>query len=320
MDVRPLLLARCAEPADVAAALRWGRERGLPVTVRGGGHGVAGRALCDGGLATTGGVVSHTGVAGLTLGGGIGWLMRRHGLTVDNLLSVDLVTADGRAVTADAEHEPELFWALRGGGAGLGAATSFTYRLHPVGPEVLAGPVVWALEDAPEALRANREFAEQAPPEVATTVYPRRVPPAPFLPLELHGRPVCMVGLRSLSDGALDALVEHTGDAGPFDLTVLFHKGGAVAEADPETTCYSRRDVGFEVNVNAAWSPGDQDRTAWARGFARSLEPHGSGAYVNFLDHDDTGRERDAFTARAYERLDRVRRAHAREGLLVPAP
>lgn len=169
----------------MAGALGFARDRDLVVAVRGGGHGVAGNAMCDDGLvidlspmrdvhvepgrrtaragggvlwgeldaatqafglATTGGMVSHTGIAGLTLGGGIGWLMRRHGLTADNLLSAEVVTAEGRTVTASEADHPELFWGLRGGGGGLGVVTSFTYRLHPVGPHVLAGSVLWSLE------------------------------------------------------------------------------------------------------------------------------------------------------------------------------
>src|SRR6266545_4155738 len=233
---RPLV-AGCRGAGDVTAALRFAHQRGLPVAVRGGGHGVAGTAVCDNGLvidiapmraisvdpaartaraqagllwgefdaatqafglATTGGQMSETGIAGLTLGGGLGWLMRRHGLTVDNLLSADVVLADGRTVTADQHQHAALFWALRGGGGNFGVVTSFTYRLHPVGPEVLAGPVIWAQEDAPEVLRFYREFAAQAPREVNSVVLLRKAPPLPFLPAELHGRPVIIVAMLAL--------------------------------------------------------------------------------------------------------------------------
>ena len=194
IDRHPACIARCTGVADVVAAVRFARERDLLVAVRSGGHGVGGHALCDGGLvidlspmkgirvdpqartaraeagvlwgeldretqlfglATVGGIVSHTGVAGLTLGGGIGWLMRKYGATVDNLLSVDLVTADGELVTASENENPDLFWGVRGGGGNFGIVTSFEYRLHPVGPIVLAGPIFHPLEDA-SARRGDR--------------------------------------------------------------------------------------------------------------------------------------------------------------------
>ena len=233
IDRRPACIARCTGVSDVVAAVRFARERDLLVGVRSGGHGVGGHALCDGGLvidlspmqgirvdpatrtaraeagvlwgeldretqlfglATVGGIVTHTGIAGLTLGGGIGWLMRKHGATVDNLLSVDLVTADGELVTASEDHNPDLFWGVRGGGGNFGIVTSFEYRLHPVGPIVLAGPIFHPLEDAPEVLRFYREFIAAAPDEL-TTIFDLSVPPPlPFLPEEVHGKPVVMVG------------------------------------------------------------------------------------------------------------------------------
>lgn len=239
IDRRPAYVARCEDAADVAAALRFARDRDLPLAVRGGGHAVAGTGVCDDGLvidlaplkqvhvdpvartvragggvlwgeldaatqafglATTGGVVSHTGIGGLTLGGGIGWLMRRYGLTIDNLLAADVVTADGELMHASAEEHPDLFWGLRGGGGNFGVVTAFTYRLHPIGPDVLAGPVLWPLEDAPQILAHYREFLVDAPREVATTVTVRRVPPLPAMPPELHGRPVCMVTACYIGD------------------------------------------------------------------------------------------------------------------------
>src|SRR5262245_30991425 len=189
VETRPGAIARCQGGADVAAAIRLAREAGLLVAVRGGGHNVAGTASCEQGLvldlspmkgiqvdparrsawaqpgvlwgeldhetqafglATTGGIVTHTGIAGLTLGGGIGWLMRRHGLTCDNLLEADLVTADGRLVRASERDHPELLWGLRGGGGNFGVVTAFRYRLHEVGPTVLAGPIYFAADDAVE--------------------------------------------------------------------------------------------------------------------------------------------------------------------------
>jgi hypothetical protein len=238
IDRRPGLIARCAGTDDVIEAVRFARERDLPVAVRGGGHSIAGLSSCDGGLmidlslmkavsvdpgarsaraaggllwsdfdratqrfglATTGGIISHTGIGGLTLGGGLGHLMRKRGLTVDNLLSVDLVTADGELRHVDAETDAELFWGLRGGGGNFGIATALEYRLHPVGPIVLGGPIFWPLRDAPEVLRFLRDFAPQAPDELGITVALRLAPPMPFLPPDQYGKPV--IGLVLLWSG-----------------------------------------------------------------------------------------------------------------------
>jgi FAD/FMN-containing dehydrogenase len=250
IDRCPALIARCGHTADVAAALRLARERDLPVAVRGGGHGVAGLAVCDDGLvvdlspmraiavdparrvarahagvlwgeldgatqehglATVGGIVTHTGIAGLTLGGGIGWLMRRHGATADNLLSAEVVTADGEVVRAAEDENAELLWGLRGGGGNFGVVTSFEYRLHEVGPTVLAGPIYWALEDAPEVLRFYRDYIARAPDELTTIVSLRHAPPSPLLPPELHGRPAvavaaCFAGSPERGEEALAPL------------------------------------------------------------------------------------------------------------------
>lgn len=207
VDRRPALIARCADVADVQRALGFAVEHDLPVAVRGGGHSVAGFSTCDDGvlidlglmrtvnvdadarvaraepgvtggdfdratqehgLATTLGVVSTTGIAGLTLGGGIGWLMRKHGLACDNVLSVDLVTADGRLVTASTDENPDLFWALKGGGGNFGIVTSFEYRLHPVGPTVYGGGVMFAREHRRAVLEAFRELTRKAPDELTT--------------------------------------------------------------------------------------------------------------------------------------------------------
>jgi FAD/FMN-containing dehydrogenase len=145
------------------------------------------------GLATTGGIVSHTGVGGLTLGGGLGWLMRKHGLTVDNLLAADVVTAEGETLRASDDEHPDLFWALRGGGGNFGVVTSFDFRLHPVGPEVMGGPILWDATDAGEVLRFYRDFIDDAPDELGTAVRFGPAPPIPGIPEELHWRPVVIV-------------------------------------------------------------------------------------------------------------------------------
>jgi len=233
IDRHPRLIARCGGAADVAAAMRYARGHDLEVAVRGGGHNVAGTAVCDDGLvidlstmravlvdpagrtarvqggalwsdvdhetqahglATTGGIVSHTGVAGLTLGGGVGWLMRKHGLSVDNLLAADVVTAEGDHVRASEDEHPDLFWALRGGGGNFGVVSSFEFRLHPVGPTVLSGPLVWDATDTTEVLRLYREFLRDAPDELGTVVRFGAAPPLPVIPEDLHWRPVTIVG------------------------------------------------------------------------------------------------------------------------------
>jgi FAD/FMN-containing dehydrogenase len=250
IDRRPACIARCAGVADVVAAVRFARDPDLEVAVRGGGHNVAGTAVCGGGLvidlsamravwvdpvgrtarvqggalwgdvdretqahglATTGGIVSHTGVGGLTLGGGIGFLMRKHGLTVDNLLAAEVVTADGTVVRASADEHPDLLWALRGGGGNFGVVTSFLFALHRVGPTVLAGPVFWAADDTAAVLGFYREFVAEAPDELGTVVRLGTVPPLPAIPEGLHWRPAvavacCYAGSVEEGERALRAL------------------------------------------------------------------------------------------------------------------
>jgi FAD/FMN-containing dehydrogenase len=226
---RPALIASCTGTADVLAALRFARDRGLEISVRGGGHAVAGHALCDGGvlidlspmtsvrvdpesrkaragggalwshvdretqafgLAVTGGIVTHTGIGGLTLGGGIGHLMRKLGLTIDNLRSCDVVTADGRLVVASEQANDDLFWGLRGGGGNFGIVTSFEYEVHSVGPTVLAGMLLYPLDEAADVLAYFGEYVAEAPDEVGILGSLRLAPPLPVVPPELHGKPV----------------------------------------------------------------------------------------------------------------------------------
>jgi hypothetical protein len=145
------------------------------------------------GLAVPAGIVTHTGLAGLTLGGGIGWLMRRYGLTIDQLRSVDLVTADGELVKASAQENSDLFWGIRGAGGNFGVVTEFEFHLNPVGPEVFAGPVIWPMEQSAEVLRFYRDWITEVPDELTTVVVHRKAPSLPVLPPELHGRPIVTV-------------------------------------------------------------------------------------------------------------------------------
>lgn len=232
IDRRPGLIARCAGAADVVRVFRFAREHGLLFSVRGGGHNIAGLAVCEEGLvidlspmkgvwvdpktrrahaqagctlgevdretqlhglAAVLGFVSTTGIAGLTVGGGFGYLTRRHGWTCDNVASTDVVTPAGELVRADEADSPELFWALRGGGGNFGIVTSFEYRLHPVGPEILGGAIAWRGEDAKEVLGFYREFTAKAPRELTCVAVLRIAPPAPWLPAEIHGKPIVAV-------------------------------------------------------------------------------------------------------------------------------
>ena len=145
------------------------------------------------GLAVPAGIVTHTGLAGLTLGGGIGWVMRKYGLTIDQLLSVDLITAEGEFVKASESENADLFWGVRGGGGNFGIVTEFEFRLNPLGPEVVAGPIFWPMEDSPEVLRFYRDWLAEAPDELMTIVVHRKAPPLPFVPEEFHGKPVVAV-------------------------------------------------------------------------------------------------------------------------------
>jgi len=249
IDRRPAGIAVCADAEDVVFVLRTASEQGIPVAVRGGGHNVAGRSVAEGalmldlsglrtvtvnasegvatvqggalwhhvdietarlGLATTGGLVSSTGVGGFTLGGGTGWLMRRHGLAIDNLRAISLVLADGRFVRASEEQHPDLYWGLRGGGGNLGVATSFEFRLHPL-RQVYAGLVIRPAHEAASALRVFRDFASAAPDEFCGMAVLAHAPPLPFLDASWHGRGVvifalCWCGEISAAERVLEPL------------------------------------------------------------------------------------------------------------------
>src|SRR3954449_10833455 len=231
-DQHPAMIVRCAGVADVMRAVDFARSEDLIVAVRGGGHSIPGFSSSDGGvvidlsamrsvrvdptyrtavaqggatwadldhetqafgLAVTGGLVSSTGIAGFTLGGGIGWLMRKHGLTCDNLIGADVVTADGQLVHTSEAENPELLWGLRGGGGNFGIATSFKFRLHPVGPMLLAGPIFFAGDRAEEVLRFYRDWVRKLPDELTTLANLTTAPPAPFLPEAVHGKPIVAV-------------------------------------------------------------------------------------------------------------------------------
>ena len=239
IDRRPAVIVECADTGDVPHALAFARENGLEISMRGAGHNIAGNSLSNGGLvidfskmnkvrvdtekrrafvepgvtlgdfdkavqahglATPVGINSTTGIAGLTLGGGFGWLTRKYGLTIDNLVSVDVITADGTAVKASENENADLFWAIRGGGGNFGIVTQFEFALYPVGPEILAGLIVFPLAQAKQVLSQYREFVKSAPEELNVWVVMRHAPPLPFLPEEVHGTEVLILAVFYAGD------------------------------------------------------------------------------------------------------------------------
>jgi hypothetical protein len=241
IDRSPAVIARCANTQEVADAIGLARESSLPTAVRAGGHSFPGHSTCDDGLVidlrkmkrvevdpdartakveagvllgaldaatqahglvVPAGIVTHTGVAGLTLGGGIGWLQRKHGLTIDQLVSATMVTAGGEVVRTSHAENAELFWGLRGGGGNFGVVTEFEFRLNELGPTVLAGPIFWPIEESPDVLHFYRDWIADAPNELMTIVMHRKAPPLDFVPPELHGR--LIVGVVCCWAGDLD--------------------------------------------------------------------------------------------------------------------
>jgi FAD/FMN-containing dehydrogenase len=241
IERRPALIVRCAEADDVPHAISFARENGLEISIRGGGHNIAGNALCNNGvmidfstmrnvrvdaekkrayvepgatladfdevaqshgLATPVGINSTTGIGGLTLGGGFGWLTRKYGMTIDNLISVDVVTADGKKIRASENENGDLFWAIRGGGGNFAAVTQFEFKLHEVGPEILAGLIVFPFDQAKQVLTQYRQFVESTPEELNVWAILRKAPPLPFLPEKVHGKEVVVLVTFYLGNAA----------------------------------------------------------------------------------------------------------------------
>ena len=413
IDRRPGLIARCTGVADIRSALAYARRTGGPVAVRGGGHSFPGHSTCDGGivldlsplkgirvdplrrtaraqagvllgeldretqefgLATPSGIVTHTGVAGLTLGGGIGWLMRKYGLSIDNLLSVDLVTAEGELMTASQDVNADLFWGIRGGGGNFGIVTEFEFELHPVGPIVYAGPVMWPMEQSPELLRFYREWITDIPDELTTAVIHRWIPPLPTIPAEFHGRPVvgvvaCYAGSVEAGERAVaplkafapplldmctakpfvdhqamfdlsfphgrwyymraadvaeltDEVVDIAAARGlaidsPYTAYPIFHLGGAISEVPADSTAFGGRSSGHTFNfAGVTLGPdGFDGQREWVRDSYQAIEPHQTGAYVNFLADEGDDRIRSAYGASTYDRLKDLKRKYDPDNL-----
>jgi hypothetical protein len=409
----PGIIARCAGVADVIDSVIFAREHGLPLAVRGGGHSFPGLSVCDGGLvvdlslmkgirvdpearavraqagvllgeldretqafglAVPAGIVTHTGLAGLTLGGGIGWLTRKYGLTIDQLLSVDMVTAEGELVKASETENADLFWGIRGGGGNFGIVTEFEFRLNPVGPIVLAGPIFWPIEESPDVLRFYREWIAEAPDELMTIVVHRKAPPLPFVPRELHGKLIvgvvcCYAGpveegqkiagplkafgspvldlcvpkpflahqamfdpsfphgwwyyMRScdvadLTDEVIDITVEHSLRIdSPLTAFPIWQRGGAAARVGEDETAFGGRGAGYTFNITAATeaAEGFDEEREWVRTFWSALEPHHTGAYVNFLMEEGEERILQAYGAKKYDRLKELKRRYDPDNL-----
>jgi len=232
IDRRPAVIVQCVQADDVPPVIRFARKNGLELSIRGAGHNIAGNALCDNGvtidfsrmknvrvdagkrrayvepgatlanldeavqahgLATPVGINSTTGIAGLTLGGGFGWLTRKYGMTIDNLVSVDMITADGKKLRAGENENGDLFWAIRGGGGNFGVVTQFEFQPFPLGPEIVAGLIVFPFNQAKQILTKYRQFVNSAPEELNVWVVLRKAPPLPFLPETVHGKEVVVL-------------------------------------------------------------------------------------------------------------------------------
>ncbi len=380
IDKYPAAIARCTGVADVMACVDLARTHGVPVSVRGGGHNVAGTAVCDDGLvidtspmtgirvdpdartatvqpgamwgaldretqafglATPGGEVSQTGVAGLTLGGGLGWLRRKHGLSCDNLLSVDLVTPDGQFRRASETEHPDLFWALRGGGGEVGVVTVFTFRLHPVGPEVMYAGLLYPLDAAPDLLPQWRAYAETVPDEVTLAAGFWTIPAIPEMPTDLHGTPVLILDgvyggpleagqralqpLRDLGTPLLDLSgptpyldVQRSYDAFFPDGDLYYWKSLYLHALTDDATAFGDRSAPFHLSLDATWSdPANSDAMIdWVRTRWSDLQPYATdGFYVNFPGFWEEG---DALQRAAYgsnyERLHTIKRRYDPDG------
>jgi FAD/FMN-containing dehydrogenase len=365
VDRRPALIARCTGVADVQSAVNLARVHGLRVSVRGGGHSAPGYGTNDGGLvidmspmkgirvdpqsrtvraeggvlwreldretqvfglATTGGTVSNTGIAGLTLGGGLGWLMGKHGLTIDNVISVDVVTADGMFRQANATENPDLFWALRGGGGNFGVVTSFEYRLHPV-TEVLGGLLLYPLDQASAVLRFYREFCGSLPDEAeaysALLTAPQGMPVAAlmlgyngpiakgeevFAPARRFGKPIAdMVGPMPYT--ARQTML----DANNAEHGLHRYWRSAFTEQisdDLTDTAFAARRPQWDFDAIGQWTDAasSDQHIAWLRALWTRLEPHLLGrAYINHLAADDRPETVRASFGENYARLRQVK-------------
>jgi len=351
IDRKPRLIARCADAGDVIAAVKFAREHKLPLSIRGGGHNAAGLGICDDGLvidlspmkyvrvdpkkrtvlagggalwgdvdhathafglAVPAGILSTTGVGGLTLGGGIGHLTRQCGLTIDNLLAVDVVLADGRFVTASANENSDLFWAVRGGGGNFGVVTSFLFKAHPIHTNY-AGPMLWPMEDAAEILRWYRGFITKAPSSLNGFFAFLTVPPGLPFPEHLHNKKMC--GIVWCYTGPLkqaervfkcmfDALWHSTMHLYPID--------GKARSIKNAATPWSYRDaIWAGVIIGVDPSPDNKEKiSSWARDYWSALHPYSAGgAYINFMMDEGEDRIRATY-GKNFNRLAKIKKRY----------
>lgn len=400
IDRYPGAIVRCTGTADVMAAVKTVREHGVHFSVKSGGHNVAGTAVCDDGLvidlspmnavhvdlerkiarvqagatwgdvdhetqafglATPGGQDPNIGVAGLTLGGGVGYLSRKYGYTCDNLLSADVVTADGARIRASETENPELFWGLRGGGGNFGIATAFEYQLHEVGPQVFAGSLIYPLADAKRVARRYQTFMADAPLEASVMFGIMELPAVSYYPAELQNTRVAMLivvyagppddgervlaplrefgdplmdnlrersyrsyqragesvpsarsyvrsqFLETLSDPAIDTIVEHATDVPSAGATVFASpRDGAMTDPPSDATAHPHREDSQHLLIEARWTDPDRDaeHVAWTRDFHDALQPYTTGdARMNFLTHDESADRIRAAYGSNYPRL-----------------
>src|SRR5579875_1822418 len=367
IDKRPAMIVRCAGVSDVLTCVRFAKKHGLVVAVRGGGHNVAGNATCDGGmlidfskmksvrvdprnrtaqaepgltwseldretqqfgLAVTGGLVSNTGIAGFTLGGGVGWLARKYGLTLDNLISADVVTAEGKLLKASATENPDLFWGIRGGGGNFGIITSFEYELHPVGPTVLGGMVILPIskviavagcyigpfDQGQKVIEPLTSFDpsginlfQQLPYRVLQSLLDASAPPG----IQNYWKSEY---IEELSDEAIETILEFFSKAkSPLSAVHLHQMGGAISRVPEESTAYSHRDASFILNIIASWIDPRENagHINWSREFFGRMERYSrGGVYVNFLGEEGQHRVRAAYGDAKYNLLVDLKRKY----------
>src|SRR6266542_4350043 len=359
VDRRPAVIVQCVQADDIPPVIRFARKNGLELSIRGAGHNIAGNSLCDNGvtidfsrmknvrvdavkrrayvepgatlanldeatqahgLATPVGINSTTGIAGLTLGGGFGWLTRKYGMTIDNLISVDVITAEGKKIRASENDNPDLFWAIRGGGGNFGVVTQFEFQLFPVGPEVVVLPIFYsgAVAEAEKLIAPVRAFGN---------AHGEHIGAQPYIAWQKAFDPLLTPGARNywkshnfteLADGALNTIIDFAGKLPSPQCEIFIGLiAGAPNRIAPEAMAYGHRDAKFVLNVHGRWDDAkdDQKCIGWAREFFNASAPYASaGAYVNFMTAEEGERVATAYGSN-YDRLVEIKRRYDPENV-----